>query len=142
MRRGTRQAPQGRPTRPSELSGPAAGPFDALHPSQLTSEQLINTILEAEPPEIYLMKDMKGPVTEASIMMSLTNLADKELVHMITWAKKIPGESLQPLSCISFYLVTLALALMSQFKAFGFTISKLATSADKMLALAAGFVDG
>lgn len=97
MRRGTRQAPQGRPARPSELSGPAAGPLDALHPSQLTSEQLINTILEAEPPEIYLMKDMKGPVTEASIMMSLTNLADKELVHMITWAKKIPGESLQPL---------------------------------------------
>ncbi|XP_029705636.1 estrogen receptor 2a isoform X2 [Takifugu rubripes] len=91
MRRGTRQASQSRPTRPSELSGPTVGPFDALHPSQLTSEQLINTILEAEPPEIYLMKDMKGPVTEASIMMSLTNLADKELVHMITWAKKIPG---------------------------------------------------
>lgn len=97
MRRGTRQASQGRPARPSELSGPTVGPLDAPHPAQLTSEQLINTILEAEPPEIYLMKDMKRPGTEASIMMSLTNLADKELVHMITWAKKVPGESLQPL---------------------------------------------
>lgn len=102
MRRGTRQASQGRPTRPSEPSGPAVEPFDTLHPSQLTSEQLINTILEAEPPEIYLMKDMKRPVTEASIMMSLTNLADKELVHMISWAKKIPGESLQRLALAAF----------------------------------------
>lgn len=41
------------------------------------------------------MKEMKRPVTEANIMMSMTSLADKELVHMIGWAKKIPGESLQ-----------------------------------------------
>lgn len=47
--------------------------------------------MEAEPPEIYLMKDMRRPLTEANVMMSLTNLADKELVHMISWAKKIPG---------------------------------------------------
>lgn len=49
--------------------------------------------MEAEPPEIYLMKDMRRPLTEANVMMSLTNLADKELVHMISWAKKIPGVS-------------------------------------------------
>lgn len=54
-------------------------------------EQLIQRIMEAEPPEIYLMKGMKRPLTEADVMMSLTNLADKELVHMISWAKKIPG---------------------------------------------------
>ncbi|KAJ3606453.1 hypothetical protein NHX12_025974 [Muraenolepis orangiensis] len=53
--------------------------------------QLIERIMEAEPPETYLMGDMKRPLTEATVMMSLTNLADKELVHMITWAKKIPG---------------------------------------------------
>ncbi|XP_066533917.1 LOW QUALITY PROTEIN: estrogen receptor 2a [Hoplias malabaricus] len=57
----------------------------------LNPEEFIARIMEAEPPEIYLMKDMKKPFTEASVMMSLTNLADKELVHMITWAKKIPG---------------------------------------------------
>ncbi|KAF4070787.1 hypothetical protein AMELA_G00277570 [Ameiurus melas] len=57
----------------------------------LSPEELIARIMEAEPPEIYLMNDMKMPLTEANVMMSLTNLADKELVHMISWAKKIPG---------------------------------------------------
>ncbi|TSK58057.1 Estrogen receptor beta-1 [Bagarius yarrelli] len=57
----------------------------------LSPEELIARIIDAEPPEIYLMKDMKKPLTEANVMMSLTNLADKELVHMISWAKKIPG---------------------------------------------------
>lgn len=59
----------------------------------LSPEELIARIMEAEPPEIYLMNDMKKPFTEANVMMSLTNLADKELVHMISWAKKIPGVS-------------------------------------------------
>uniref|UniRef100_A0AAY5EP89 Estrogen receptor 2a n=1 Tax=Electrophorus electricus TaxID=8005 RepID=A0AAY5EP89_ELEEL len=57
----------------------------------MSPEELIGRIMEAEPPEIYLMKDVKKPFTEANVMMSLTNLADKELVHMISWAKKIPG---------------------------------------------------
>uniref|UniRef100_A0A8C2DHZ3 Estrogen receptor 2a n=1 Tax=Cyprinus carpio TaxID=7962 RepID=A0A8C2DHZ3_CYPCA len=57
----------------------------------LSPEELIARIMDAEPPEIYLMNDVKKPFTEANIMMSLTNLADKELVHMISWAKKIPG---------------------------------------------------
>lgn len=34
---------------------------------------------------------MKKPYTEGTVMMSLTQLADKELVLMISWAKKIPG---------------------------------------------------
>lgn len=62
--------------------------------STLCPEELIARIMDAEPPEIYLMKDMKKPFTEVNVMMSLTNLADKELVHMISWAKKIPGVSL------------------------------------------------
>uniref|UniRef100_A0A673G0I8 Estrogen receptor beta-2-like n=1 Tax=Sinocyclocheilus rhinocerous TaxID=307959 RepID=A0A673G0I8_9TELE len=57
----------------------------------LSPEQLVNCILEAEPPQIYLREVIKKPYTEASMMMSLTNLADKELVLMISWAKKIPG---------------------------------------------------
>ncbi|XP_045918514.1 estrogen receptor 2b isoform X1 [Micropterus dolomieu] len=62
-----------------------------VHPSAMSPEEFISRIMEAEPPEIYLMEDMKKPFTEASMMMSLTNLADKELVLMISWAKKIPG---------------------------------------------------
>lgn len=61
------------------------------HHSAMGPEEFISRIMEAEPPEIYLMEDMKKPFTEASMMMSLTNLADKELVLMICWAKKIPG---------------------------------------------------
>lgn len=91
MRRVTRLSSQDRTNGPSVLTGPAMGSFNAPHPPELTSEQLIERILEAEPPEIYLMKDMRRPLTEANVMMSLTNLADKELVHMISWAKKIPG---------------------------------------------------
>ncbi|XP_054653271.1 estrogen receptor 2b isoform X2 [Dunckerocampus dactyliophorus] len=59
--------------------------------SSMSPEEFISRIMEAEPPEIYLMEDLKKPFTEASMMMSLTNLADKELVLMISWAKKIPG---------------------------------------------------
>ncbi|XP_039993949.1 estrogen receptor 2b isoform X3 [Xiphias gladius] len=61
------------------------------HHSAMSPEEFISRIMEAEPPEIYLMEDPKKPFTEASMMMSLTNLADKELVLMISWAKKIPG---------------------------------------------------
>ncbi|XP_034050926.1 estrogen receptor 2b [Thalassophryne amazonica] len=62
-----------------------------MHHSTMSPEEFISRIMDAEPPEIYLMEDLKKPFTEASMMMSLTNLADKELVLMISWAKKIPG---------------------------------------------------
>ncbi|XP_039508033.1 estrogen receptor 2b isoform X2 [Pimephales promelas] len=75
-------------------------PTDHLFPSggraegcvlTFSPEQLVNCILEAEPPLICLKEPVKKPYTEASMMMSLTTLADKELVLMISWAKKIPG---------------------------------------------------
>lgn len=93
MRRVTRLSSQDKSIEPSMLTGPAFGSIHTSHPHELTSEQMIERIMEAEPPEIYLMKDMRRPLTEANVMMSLTNLADKELVHMISWAKKIPGVS-------------------------------------------------
>lgn len=71
----------------SSLTQPSHGKQPSMSP-----EEFISRIMEAEPPEIYLMEDLKKPFTEASMMMSLTNLADKELVLMISWAKKIPGE--------------------------------------------------
>lgn len=61
------------------------------HHAAMSPKEFISRIMEAEPPEIYLMEDLKKPFTETSMMMSLTNLADKELVLMISWAKKIPG---------------------------------------------------
>ncbi|XP_078516442.1 estrogen receptor beta [Lissotriton helveticus] len=59
--------------------------------SVLSPEHFVLTLVEAEPPNILLMNSPAKPFTEASMMMSLTKLADKELVHMIGWAKKIPG---------------------------------------------------
>ncbi|XP_044230093.1 estrogen receptor 2b isoform X1 [Thunnus albacares] len=59
--------------------------------SAMSPQEFISRIMDAEPPEIYLMEDLKKPFTEATMMMSLTSLADKELVFMISWAKKIPG---------------------------------------------------
>ncbi|XP_049755496.1 estrogen receptor beta isoform X1 [Elephas maximus indicus] len=56
----------------------------------LSPEQLVLTLIEAEPPNVLVSRPT-SPFTEASMMMSLTKLADKELVHMIGWAKKIPG---------------------------------------------------
>ncbi|XP_030070639.1 estrogen receptor beta [Microcaecilia unicolor] len=62
-----------------------------IFPSVLSPEQFVTTLIEAEPPNVLLMNRPNKPFTEASMMMSLTKLADKELVHMIGWAKKIPG---------------------------------------------------
>uniref|UniRef100_A0A669E9S9 Estrogen receptor 2a n=1 Tax=Oreochromis niloticus TaxID=8128 RepID=A0A669E9S9_ORENI len=90
-RRLTRLSSQGKTAEPKGITGPAEGSLNKPEKPALTPEQLIERILEAEPPEIYLVKDAKRPLTEASVMMLLTNLADKELVHMISWAKKIPG---------------------------------------------------
>ncbi|KAM3919897.1 estrogen receptor beta [Leptodactylus fuscus] len=60
-------------------------------PCSIGPEQFVLSLIEAEPPNVLLMNRPCKPFTEASMMMSLTKLADKELVHMIAWAKKIPG---------------------------------------------------
>ncbi|XP_072822154.1 estrogen receptor isoform X1 [Vicugna pacos] len=57
----------------------------------LTADQMISALLEAEPPVIYSEYDPTRPFNEASMMGLLTNLADRELVHMINWAKRVPG---------------------------------------------------
>uniref|UniRef100_A0AAZ3QLU1 Estrogen receptor 2b n=1 Tax=Oncorhynchus tshawytscha TaxID=74940 RepID=A0AAZ3QLU1_ONCTS len=97
-----RRVPQGRGA-PGGLVGVGARaqwnleggslPLLEVHHSSLTPEQLISCIMDVEPPEIYLMEDLKRPFTEASMMMSLIKLANKELFLMISWAKKIPGET-------------------------------------------------
>ncbi|OXB83752.1 UNVERIFIED_CONTAM: hypothetical protein H355_013107 [Colinus virginianus] len=56
----------------------------------LTAEQMVSALLEAEPPIVYSEYDPNRPFNEASMMTLLTNLADRELVHMINWAKRVP----------------------------------------------------
>ncbi|XP_027713788.1 estrogen receptor isoform X2 [Vombatus ursinus] len=57
----------------------------------LTADQMVSALLEAEPPILYSEYDPNRPFSEASMMTLLTNLADRELVHMINWAKRVPG---------------------------------------------------
>ncbi|XP_044278602.1 estrogen receptor isoform X2 [Varanus komodoensis] len=57
----------------------------------LTADQMVSALLEAEPPVVYSEYDPSRPLNEASMMTLLTNLADRELVHMINWAKRVPG---------------------------------------------------
>uniref|UniRef100_A0A8C6X0D8 Estrogen receptor n=1 Tax=Naja naja TaxID=35670 RepID=A0A8C6X0D8_NAJNA len=57
----------------------------------LSADQMVSALLEAEPPIVYSEYDPNRPFNEASMMTLLTNLADRELVHMINWAKRVPG---------------------------------------------------
>ncbi|KAJ8409698.1 hypothetical protein AAFF_G00217570 [Aldrovandia affinis] len=79
----------------SDLVGP---PLEA--PAQLAGgrrglafpvDQVLPLLLSVEPPTLCSKQKHSGPYTEMTMMTLLTNLADKELVHMIAWAKKIPG---------------------------------------------------
>nr|BAT68973.1 estrogen receptor 1 [Anguilla japonica] len=54
-------------------------------------DQVLPLLLGAEPPSICSKQKHSRPYTEVTMMTLLTNLADKELVHMIAWAKKVPG---------------------------------------------------
>lgn len=59
----------------------------------LSADQMVSALLEAEPPIVYSEYDPNRPFNEASMMTLLTNLADRELVHMINWAKRVPGKN-------------------------------------------------
>lgn len=54
-------------------------------------DQVLVLLLGAEPPAVCSRQKHSRPYTEITMMSLLTNMADKELVHMITWAKKVPG---------------------------------------------------
>uniref|UniRef100_A0A8C2KI38 Estrogen receptor n=1 Tax=Cyprinus carpio TaxID=7962 RepID=A0A8C2KI38_CYPCA len=54
-------------------------------------DQVLVLLLEAEPPAVCSRQKHSRPYTEVTMMSLLTNMADKELVHMIAWAKKVPG---------------------------------------------------
>ncbi|XP_030628745.1 estrogen receptor [Chanos chanos] len=54
-------------------------------------EQVLVLLLGAEPPALCSRQRHSRPYTDVTIMSLLTNMADKELVHMIAWAKKVPG---------------------------------------------------
>nr|QEP54294.1 estrogen receptor alpha [Epinephelus fuscoguttatus x Epinephelus polyphekadion] len=54
-------------------------------------DQVLLLLQGAEPPILCSRQKLSRPYTEVTMMTLLTSMADKELVHMITWAKKLPG---------------------------------------------------
>ncbi|XP_029318580.1 estrogen receptor [Cottoperca gobio] len=54
-------------------------------------DQVLLLLQGAEPPILCSRQKLSRPYTEVTIMTLLTSMADKELVHMIAWAKKLPG---------------------------------------------------
>uniref|UniRef100_A0A3Q3FVC0 Estrogen receptor n=1 Tax=Labrus bergylta TaxID=56723 RepID=A0A3Q3FVC0_9LABR len=79
---------------------------DKVHKGQRTSLNILSTdgvpvyllfvqvlllLQGAEPPILCSRQKLSRPYTEVTMMTLLTSMADKELVHMIAWAKKLPG---------------------------------------------------
>ncbi|KAL6486518.1 hypothetical protein MHYP_G00059100 [Metynnis hypsauchen] len=54
-------------------------------------EQVLLLLLGAEPPTLCSRQKHSQPYTDVTMMTLLTSMADRELVHMIAWAKKVPG---------------------------------------------------
>uniref|UniRef100_A0A3Q3MR29 Estrogen receptor n=1 Tax=Mastacembelus armatus TaxID=205130 RepID=A0A3Q3MR29_9TELE len=54
-------------------------------------DQVLLLLQGAEPPLLCSRQKLSRPYTELTMMNLLTSVADKELVHMIAWAKKLPG---------------------------------------------------
>ncbi|KAM9354446.1 estrogen receptor [Pholidichthys leucotaenia] len=59
--------------------------------TSMPPEQVLLLLQGAEPPILCSRQKLSRPYTEVTMMTLLTSMADKELVHMITWAKKLPG---------------------------------------------------
>ncbi|XP_053098212.1 estrogen receptor [Pangasianodon hypophthalmus] len=57
----------------------------------MAPEQVLLLLLRAEPPTLCSRQKHSRPYSELTMMSLLTNMADRELVHMIAWAKKVPG---------------------------------------------------
>ncbi|XP_053301489.1 estrogen receptor isoform X2 [Pleuronectes platessa] len=54
-------------------------------------DQVLVLLKGAEPPILCSRQKLGEPYTEVTMMTLLTSMADRELVHMIAWAKKLPG---------------------------------------------------
>ncbi|TNN68499.1 Estrogen receptor [Liparis tanakae] len=59
--------------------------------ASMPPDQVLLLLQCAEPPILCSRQKLSRPYTEVTMMTLLTSMADKELVHMITWAKKLPG---------------------------------------------------
>ena len=52
----------------------------------------MNTLLEIEPQKVFAMPNSSIPDNEMKHISTLSDLADRELVAIIGWAKQVPGQ--------------------------------------------------
>ncbi|KAE8586061.1 hypothetical protein XENTR_v10021537 [Xenopus tropicalis] len=65
-----------------------------IHPSPKKAyTKIVSNLLLAEPEKIYAMPDPTVPDSDIKTLTTLCDLADRELVVIIGWAKHIPGFS-------------------------------------------------
>uniref|UniRef100_A0A3P9KLM3 Estrogen receptor n=1 Tax=Oryzias latipes TaxID=8090 RepID=A0A3P9KLM3_ORYLA len=72
-------------------TGGGGGGGGRLSVTSIPPEQVLLLLQGAEPPILCSRQKLSRPYTEVTMMTLLTSMADKELVHMIAWAKKLPG---------------------------------------------------
>lgn len=67
---------------------------DTTTPSPLKCAvtKIVSHLLVAEPEKIYAMPDPTMPESDIKALTTLCDLADRELVVIIGWAKHIPGK--------------------------------------------------
>ncbi|KAK2856194.1 hypothetical protein Q5P01_004929 [Channa striata] len=69
----------------------AGGEVEKSSVTGMLPDQVLLLLQGAEPPVLSSRQKLSRPYTEVTIMGLLTSMADRELVHMIAWAKKLPG---------------------------------------------------
>uniref|UniRef100_A0ACB8GAL9 Uncharacterized protein n=1 Tax=Sphaerodactylus townsendi TaxID=933632 RepID=A0ACB8GAL9_9SAUR len=72
------------------LRSPSPGFLD-LHSRRGIDNKIVSHLLVAEPEKIYAMPDPTVPDSDIKALTTLCDLADRELVVIIGWAKHIPG---------------------------------------------------
>ncbi|XP_026561065.1 steroid hormone receptor ERR2 isoform X2 [Pseudonaja textilis] len=83
-----------------QISPPAKKPFAGIHHKYIlisalgfSVTKIVSHLLVAEPEKIYAMPDPTMPESDIKALTTLCDLADRELVVIIGWAKHIPGFS-------------------------------------------------
>lgn len=66
-------------------------PYRSVCPFLLTVTKIVSHLLVVEPEKIYAMPDPTMPDGDIKALTTLCDLADRELVVIIGWAKHIPG---------------------------------------------------
>ena len=58
-----------------------------------TDNKILSALINIEPEKVFAMPDPNLPDDDYKLMATLSDLADRELVATIGWAKQVPGKN-------------------------------------------------